>query len=434
MQYQNIVIFSLLILLLQCVYYLYRATGHISRSYYSFQIIFMCIAPVLQIYHGKTFWGLPQPSIFAILLSNYLLFFSNFLLFKLTIRNKYIFSEKIKHLVLILKGEVVEGHSRFEYPLKLVTMSFVACLLWIYVFGLPTLDQLMYRISADSSSGIHLSGVASLIFETVRYVPFFAFIVYRLNYKRKTHLNIFFLVVILYLFPPMAISRFNLGVIYLTLLIILFPSLLKGFRVHLLLFVGFFTAFPISDLFRYKGAPGIGGVVKSPFSDITSIFSFDYLLTESFDTYNSLVTVVDQNIVTYGYQLLGVIFFFIPREFWDSKPVGSGAYIAALNDLDWRNISLNYYGEAFINFGYIGVLLFVLILGLSIRYLELIDLRMLTSRRKFNMFVIFYLIMVPYIFFIMRGDLLSSVSYLASMGVAVIITIFIEVKFTWKHN
>ena len=384
----------------------------------------------MQFYYNKTLWGLPQLPMFSILISNFLLLISNFLLFRLTIRNKYSSTSRLKYLIEILKGRKLKEHSRLsKKPLKLIVLTFISCFLWIYVYGFLSLDQFLYRISGDRSSNIQLTGTASLLFETVRYVPFFAFIIYRVNYKTNVYLNILFLIIILYLFPPMAISRFNLGVIYLTLLIVLFPSILKGFRMHLLLFFGFFTAFPISDFFRYKS-----GAVKNSFFDSSPLLNLNYLLTESFDTYNSFVTVVDQNIITYGYQLLGVIFFFIPRVIWLEKPVGSGTYVSELNNLEFGNISLNYYGEAFINFGYLGVLLFTLILGLVIRRMELLDLKVLISRRKLNIFIIIYLIMIPYIFFILRGDLLSSVSYLASMCIAILITVVTEARFTPKRS
>ena len=59
-----------------------------------------------------------------------------------------------------------------------------------------------------------------------------------------------------------------------------------------------------------------------------------------------------------GKQLLGAMLFFIPRSIWPSKPIGSGATIAIYQRQSFKNISCPIIGEAIINFGIIGVIIF----------------------------------------------------------------------------
>jgi hypothetical protein len=73
--------------------------------------------------------------------------------------------------------------------------------------------------------------------------------------------------------------------------------------------------------------------------------------------------VVSTRYITYGYQLLGVLLFFVPRSLWASKPIGSGYLIAHENDYYFDNLSMNFLGEGYINFGIIGVGLFAMLIG-----------------------------------------------------------------------
>ena len=198
MKYESIVFFSFLILLLQCIFYLYKSRGHISKSFFMFQVIFMCFAPALQLYYSKVPWDFAQASLVTFLSTNLLLLCSNLIFFNLANRNKHEYSSKLKDLYLSLKGEKVEGHIRFKYPSRLIILSLSALALWTYVYGVHSLNQLLYRNPGEDYTNIILTGPASLLFETVRYIPFFSFVVYRLHYEKKVHLNLFFFLLIVY--------------------------------------------------------------------------------------------------------------------------------------------------------------------------------------------------------------------------------------------
>lgn len=79
--------------------------------------------------------------------------------------------------------------------------------------------------------------------------------------------------------------------------------------------------------------------------------------------YQMFMKVVSGEFVTMGRQLLGVIFFFIPRSIWASKPVGSGHLVAERFGYTLSNISMNFFGEGYINFVFWGIVLFVILLA-----------------------------------------------------------------------
>lgn len=80
-----------------------------------------------------------------------------------------------------------------------------------------------------------------------------------------------------------------------------------------------------------------------------------------FDSYQSILSVLNSEIITYGNQLLGVLLFWVPRSIWSNKPIGSGAFMAEITNLDFSNISMNYFAEGYINFGVFGMFLFLLV-------------------------------------------------------------------------
>ncbi|MGZ5255033.1 MAG: hypothetical protein ACXWCT_11540, partial [Flavitalea sp.] len=144
-------------------------------------------------------------------------------------------------------------------------------------------------------------------------------------------------------------------------------------------------------------------------------FSIDYKMFQSghFDSFQNFAFILSEEIITYGYQLLGVLFFWVPRAVWPSKPVGSGELIAEIMQFEWNNVSANFFAEGYVNFGFFGILAFVFLLA---RYTAVIDkIYWVTLRQSGpvsgNFFRILYYIMLGMLFFILRGDLLSSFAF-----------------------
>jgi hypothetical protein len=149
-------------------------------------------------------------------------------------------------------------------------------------------------------------------------------------------------------------------------------------------------------------------------------------LSESgdFQIYTILVLVksyVDDYGIAWGRQLLGVFLFWIPRQFWEGKPIGSAAYVTeSLGGFANTNLAAPLQAEAMINFGWVGVPLFAGAFGMALGYLDSIyHSRSANSvqdkPRVIDMIYVFWLGLV---FFITRGDLMSSFAYTAGITIA----------------
>ena len=108
---------------------------------------------------------------------------------------------------------------------------------------------------------------------------------------------------------------------------------------------------------------------------------------------------------TGGYQLLGALLFFVPRSVWPSKPEGSGNFVGAAQGQTVLNISSPLPAEGIVNFGILGLILFAVVTALICRGVDRWFLESNSAARLFYPFACLLL------FFMMRGDLLSSFAY-----------------------
>jgi hypothetical protein len=177
------------------------------------------------------------------------------------------------------------------------------------------------------------------------------------------------------------------------------------------------------------------GVIGSFFQDAIrdffvsgnlSPFSFWYFFQGHFDGFENLCHIIayeSQNGVVYGNQLLGVIFFFVPRVFWPTKPTGTGDFLT-WSYLDKNfvvgdgNIATPFFAEAFLNFSVFGVIVFMLILGFITSRLDKSYKGVLNQitynkssfdENSFNHFILIYYPATMGLFlFLLRGDMNSS--------------------------
>jgi len=199
---------------------------------------------------------------------------------------------------------------------------------------------------------------------------------------------------------PIGIPRALIAVVYLPIIIILFPKIFKVKYFTLIFIFALSYFFPFFNQFR-------GGIHS--FKDIDFSFETSHLNSGHYDNfYNFALTFFDMP-VTFGKQLLGVVLFFVPRFLWPEKPYGSGRFLAESAGFDWKNVSENFFAEGYINFGIFGIIVWVILYALMTM---VIDRKGKQSFIKNSAFKIFYLQMIFLSFYIMRGDLMSTFSML----------------------
>jgi hypothetical protein len=122
------------------------------------------------------------------------------------------------------------------------------------------------------------------------------------------------------------------------------------------------VVFPYSDIFREENQ----NVTFEPIA--TQLASNgDY---DAFQQIANTVLFVSSDGVTYGNQVLGALFFWVPRAIWPDKPVGSGQMVADHLGYNFTNLSSPLWAEAYINAGLVGVVLILLLFGVVTSYLQ----------------------------------------------------------------
>jgi oligosaccharide repeat unit polymerase len=199
---------------------------------------------------------------------------------------------------------------------------------------------------------------------------------------------------------PTGMPRFAAAAMYIPFMLLIFKYTRKKNVFSLMFILGLLVVFPFLDIFR----------VFSEDANVEIGLNFDMFLEGHFDSYQNFALIVSHNIITYGRQLLGVIFFWMPRSIWDNKPIGSGAFAAEKLNFTFDNVSANYFAEGYVNFGLIGIFLFLIVLAYATARLDALYWKYAAGSR-YNYFSVLYTISLGFLFFILRGDLLSSTAY-----------------------
>ena len=142
---------------------------------------------------------------------------------------------------------------------------------------------------------------------------------------------------------------------------------------------------------------------------------FESYTDGNYDAWRMLVAAVRHNFEygsVLGRQLLGVILFFVPSSLWHSKPIGSGAMLiqSEFGSDIFSNVSCPLVAEGYVNFGFFGVVIFGLILGLFVAKLDVFYWNIFEKEKQKSLFSP-YLFLVFMLFFVLRGDLLSGFAY-----------------------
>lgn len=314
------------------------------------------------------------------------------------------------------------GRSVSVQPVVLTKISqwklFLAAMLSFAIAGISiaknglTVEQLLGQRDEFSPAG-------QIVQFYLRPFTFFSFLfaVFCVRYKLGKRAFAYSLLILsaipaLLLNFPISTNRFYVFSIYFGLLIIVNPPSAKNRGLYLsLLFAGIIGSFFMVSLFR----PSFG----------EGLFDISYLTGLTFDAYESFVYSIDYVAakgVTWGRQLLGGLLFWIPREIWPNKPVGTGGLvIEAVHGASFTNVSAPLIEEAYINFWLFGIILYSWLIGWATGYFDgkyrWVGRQIQGSwvPRRADFYLIFYPVAVGFFLFALRGDFLSSFAYFTGM-------------------
>lgn len=231
---------------------------------------------------------------------------------------------------------------------------------------------------------------------------------------RTRFLQIAVFVILFVVANPVNSARYVFGSVFLGLLAAfgLYATVARFRAAAAGAMAGMVIVFPAADAFRYTTDASIE--VQNP---LLSLTGGDY---DGFSQIVNTVQYVSAEGLTGGRQLLGALLFWIPRGIWTDKPVDTGAMLAEFKDYSFTNLSEPLWGEFFIDFGWVGLVVGMFLVGLLARRLDHeveADLRVRAAPGVLSCIMPFYLLII------LRGSLLQSMAFIT---VAVVCTIFIQ--------
>jgi hypothetical protein len=304
------------------------------------------------------------------------------------------------------------------------------------------------------SSVMHAFGGAytpfSMLAEfTLRPFPFFVFLllVYQAKYGPRTlrssslaFLGGLFAFIML---SPISGARFFIFAMYFGLYVLMFPPVGKfRFAYVVLLYMGLFGSQVLPAFAAW--ATGQAGTIHR--------FDANYFYAGHFDGYENLCHSIDyvrDNGIVWGRQLLGALLFWVPRDWWPTKPVGSAAYIATSYlstsfNVTFTNLASPLLQEAYLNFGTIGVVATFAIVGyfsgLSDARFQLYSRLAPAAFRRARSFIpadhlpfmVLYPVFLGLSLFILRGDFLSGFAFTSGIVTAfLIVDLFSKRRIRW---
>lgn len=310
--------------------------------------------------------------------------------------------------------------------IKILLYLSILILIYMFIMGYGGVyTRFEYNSIAFKGGKIHYL-ILSYFLRVVPYV--FLVILLLLKDRKDKPFNGSLLIAAIFIFyinNPFAASRFWTVTILLAILCAF--HLRKNKTAFPLLILGFLGVMfmPIVNAGRYYKDIDPSYILDLTFRNLLRIKA--YLANSGdFDAYSNLMRsfiFVSENGITWGHQLLGSLFFWVPRVLWEDKPIGSGHKVAKFYELSLSNISFPLPAEGYINFGVIGVIMFAISFGLLLNFL---DSKYYQSKKNTSAHIrfidVFYIFLLGMVIFMTRGDLMASFSYTIALSFAVILS------------
>lgn len=163
------------------------------------------------------------------------------------------------------------------------------------------------------------------------------------------------------LVSPVGIPRSLAGALYIPLTMMVFMPRFnsKYGQLCVIVFAILFLA-PLADVFRF---------LNSQHQDVDAGSNFDlsYFFSGHFDAFHNLTQVIQLKYSSEGWQVLGILLFWVPRALWEGKPVGTAIDFADYGGFFHENISFPLPAEFYVDFGLVGVACGMFMTGLIYR-------------------------------------------------------------------
>lgn len=380
---------------------LYSIFSEVSKPYsffkifYLFTFLFLGVAPIIQ-YNSQV------SSYDARLLKEHEVFATNIVVILVLVLFYILYKFFYKRYKLAVEYSILLNVGRFNYKQTVILILF-SCISFyaiLYVNNFSILSMLFRGGSLKSEVDFSSSAFRLILEQVFRPFSMLVFLLYLSSDSKNRFVFLFLMVSAFITCSPVGVPRFYAAALYIPLLLISFSWIRKKNVFSIAIIAGLLFIFPFLDNFREYS------------SDRKYYFGLDFKMfkTGHFDSFQNFALIMSENIITNGRQLIGVIFFWVPRAIWTNKPIGSGELMAKKLQFEFTNVSANVFAEGYINFGYFGILIFLLIIAVITSRIDKIYWE-ISEKRGSTTFSILYFVMLGMFFFILRGDLLSSTAY-----------------------
>lgn len=280
-------------------------------------------------------------------------------------------------------------------------------------------DAFITRKLRDQALAQFPSSLALVLMRVIRPVSILALItaivlVYRQQRNHRWYLLISAVAIpTMYVHSPTGSARFwTFSLVFGAILLVSRNWIKNNYPLLLALGTGLFIS-PIFNIFRH--IVSISGITQ----EATLPSLTNYIGSAHFDAFeNGIHTIqyVQQEGITWGWQLLGSLLFFVPRSMWSGKPVATGHFIYTWLETQGytvfnKNVAVISAAEGFINFHVPGVIVLAVVIGIISGWL---DRRYQTanSNEGIDVFPALFAPAFGVFLLLFRGSLLSPVAYL----------------------
>jgi oligosaccharide repeat unit polymerase len=210
---------------------------------------------------------------------------------------------------------------------------------------------------------------------------------------------------------PIGIPRSLAGALYIPLLMMVFvPRYYSKYSLICVILFAVLFAAPLADVFR-----GLNS--KNTNVDLGQNYNLFYVFSGHFDAFHNFVQVIDLDYESEGWQVIGILLFWVPRAIWEGKPQGTSQDFANFAGYEAHNVSFPLPAEFYVDYGVGGVALGMFIVGVIYRRADtFLSQRKERGSLQSYIFAIAHLELSILGLYLLRGSVLSSFAY--TVGVA----------------
>ena len=374
----------------------------ISKMHWYFQLVFMSMAPFAQYINGY------YPSSYLISDDYFLaaclivlvwnicfLFFYNARSSRKGTKRRR--SGKVKNFVLEEKGLSLSAKR---------LLAFAAVVSFLLSVALIGFDSMF--VKAENTVSLDSSTLSFIVKKTLSALPAMACAILILSRKGKSSAYLLIVIAlgmtILVNFPT-STTRYWMGTIFCGLIFAFVKKETSTRWADFAICLVLLLVFPLFYIFKYNTLD-TAVIDFSSFLNIADTFcSIDY---DAFMLLSRTIQYVDTNGLSFGYQLINIILFFIPRSVWPGKPHPSNIVVASSQGSTFTNLSCPIQAEGYINFGVVGVILFCFIVARFVKWLDSAYWDSARSRDSLSLLNVCYPFLAVIVIYISRGPLQPS--------------------------